>query len=321
MRKKIFYTLVGLLIFTTSCKDDSLDRFDLKKITKAAILRTVSKDIKKIDVNDLANSNTSITVEFDDFNKFDSMKSVDFFAEYKDTKPGEDGKLLKKPEVKMGTLNADSFKKENGGKPRAKITYNANNVLTSLGLTSQDMDHSNIIIFRLSLNMKDGRVFSSNNVRNSVAGSSAFRTPFRYSAKVKIVRNVTLNNSAKLYNFRDNKVVSNMAKADVEYSKSVIKKNSNSDIQFLEMKFENVKEKKDREKEKTSLFNKSSFTLKLKFAFQKGNPSNEIRNPKKGSLFAYKVTRDKKVFYGLFKVGEVKDDELNISSRREQKAE
>lgn len=184
MKRIFLFVFVIFLASTTSCKDEELDRLSVKNIKNGAILRTVSKDIKKIDLNNLSASNSSITVEFDDFKNHDSMKSVDYFVEYQDTKPDANGKLLKKPEVKLGTIEASTFKPTEG-KPRATINFNATEVLSTLGLTSDLLDDKNVFIFRLALNMNDGRVFSSNNVKNSVASSSAFKTPFRYSTKVK----------------------------------------------------------------------------------------------------------------------------------------
>lgn len=182
--KKIFLSVIALLLITTSCRDEELDRLQINKITKGAILRTLSKDIKPVDVNDLGKSNSTVTIEFDDFENQQTLKSVDYYVSYTDTKPDSDGKLLKKEEIKLGTVEAGSFNTSEG-KPQTTITFNAQEAFTKLGLTANDVDKGNVILYRLSLNTTDGRVFTSSNVRSSVANSSAFKTPFRYSTKIE----------------------------------------------------------------------------------------------------------------------------------------
>lgn len=356
MKKILIYVSIGLLVFTISCKNEDLDRLDLKKITEAAILRTISKDIKLIDVDNLDKSNSSIVVEFDDFKNYDSMKSVDLFVGYTDTKFGGEDKKLKIDEVKISTIGADVFQSKGSGKPRATISFNGKEVLEALNITANKIDHSNIIIFRLALNMKDGRVFTSTNVRNSVAGSSAFKTPFRYATKIKIIKEATLSETSKYYDFKTNQKVTGSTEADVEYLASSISAVSSSDIQFLEMnlaltsKEESEKQKltnnvtaastevekakatkalkafesrysKKNKGYKSELFNKSDFSLTLKFAFEKNTPTSQIEAPKKGNLYAYRVTRNEKVFYSLVEVKDVSNDKIDILHRREQKGQ
>ncbi|AIZ40289.1 hypothetical protein [Cellulophaga baltica] len=183
MKKIISSLIISTLIFTTiSCENEDLDRLDTAKITGAAILRTLESDTPPI--NSLSPSNNAITVkvEFDDFKLDDTMSSVDVYMEFIDTSP-IDNEILTFPEVQISTIDASEFTLENGSLVTT-ISVNIGDALNALNIEESVLYGGDIFLLRLALNTTNGEIFTSSNVGTKIQASSAFKSPFRYSAAV-----------------------------------------------------------------------------------------------------------------------------------------
>ena len=182
--KKLFSLLTAsVFIFTTiSCEDEDKDRLDSSLITGAAILRTLESNNPPINSAFPGNSNMSAKVEFDDFKNDDTLESVDVFIEFVDTTP-VDNELLDIPEAQITTIPASEFTEEDGSLV-STITINIGDALSTLNLDQSLLYGGDIFLLRLSLNTTDGQIFTSTNVGTKIQTSSAFKSPFRYSAAV-----------------------------------------------------------------------------------------------------------------------------------------
>lgn len=172
-----------MLLFTTSCKDDDLDRLDKSKITTGAILRTLSSDLPAVDRNNPSVTDLNVVVEFDDFLGQDTLESVDVFMSFVDTSP-VNNQTLSFDEALIGTVSGNEFTLGSNGKLNGTITANIGTAMSSIGVTQAEIYGGDVFLLRLSLNTTNGQVFSSNNVGTKIQGSSAFLSPFRYSTSV-----------------------------------------------------------------------------------------------------------------------------------------
>lgn len=182
--KKIFSLLTAsALLFTTlSCEDDEKDRLDQTLITGGAILRTLESSTPPVNSAFPNTSDMSVTVEFDDFQNDDTLESVDYFLEFIDTTP-VDNEVLSFPEVQVGTIPSSAFTTVDG-KLSTSLTVNIGEALGLLGVDQSVLYGGDVFLLRLSLNTTDGGVYTSTNVGTKIQTSSAFASPFRYSAAV-----------------------------------------------------------------------------------------------------------------------------------------
>ena len=168
----------------TSCEDEDKDRLDLNQIETGAILRTIENLSATVDRSNPGADIMGAIVEFDDFLNDDLLESVDVYIEFIDTTPDENFEVQTVPEVFITNIPAGAFDTAATGKPTANIQVNMGDALTALGITSDDLYGGDVFIIRFALNLTDGRVYSSDTVGSAIAGSSAFLSPFRYSAAV-----------------------------------------------------------------------------------------------------------------------------------------
>lgn len=172
----------ALVLSTFSCEDEDKDRLEGGLITSGAILRTLESDNPPINSAFPTSSNMSAKVEFDDFKDDDTMESVDVFLEFIDATP-VNNVVLSFPEVQIGTIAASEFTTEDGNLVTT-ITANIGDALGTLGVDQSVLYGGDIFLLRLALNTTEGQTFTSTNVGTKIQTSSAFRSPFRYSAAV-----------------------------------------------------------------------------------------------------------------------------------------
>lgn len=182
--KKISSILAAsaMILATFSCEDEDKDRLDQNQITGGAILRTLEQDTPPINSAFPTNSNMSVKVEFDDFKNDDTIESVDYFLEFIDATP-VNNEILTFPEVQLGNIPSASFTSEDGSLVTS-IEVNIGDALTTLGVDQSVLYGGDIFLLRLALKTVDGQTFTSTNVGTKIQTSSAFKSPFRYSAAV-----------------------------------------------------------------------------------------------------------------------------------------
>lgn len=182
--KNIFYlfTISALILINISCEDEDKDRLDAALITSGAILRTLESSNPPINSGSPNSSNISAKVQFDDFVNDDTLESVDYYLEFIDTTP-VDNVVLSFPEVLLGNIPASAFVEEDG-KFVTTINVNIGESLSQLGVDPEVLYGGDIFLLRLALNTTGGTIYTSSNVGTKIQTSSAFSSPFRYSAAV-----------------------------------------------------------------------------------------------------------------------------------------
>lgn len=182
--KKIFslLTTCALLFTIVSCEDEDKDRLEGALITGGAILRTLASDTPPINSAFPNTSNMSAKVEFDDFLDDDTLESVDVFLEFVDATP-VNNELLTFPEVQIGNIPASAFTTEDGSLVTT-VSTNIGEALATLGVDQSVLYGGDVFLLRLALKTTDGNTYTSTNVGTKIQTSSAFSSPFRYSATV-----------------------------------------------------------------------------------------------------------------------------------------
>ncbi|SNZ01576.1 hypothetical protein [Flagellimonas pacifica] len=182
--KKIFSLLAAsALIFTSfSCEDEDKDRLNISQVTGGAILRTLSSEAPPVNSGSPETVNMSAKVEFDDFVNDDTLESVDVFMDFVDATPVA-GVLLEFDEALITNIPASAFTTEDGNLVTT-VTVNIADAMSAIGVTQAQLYGGDVFLMRLALKTTDGQTFTSTNVGTKIQTSSAFRSPFRYSAAV-----------------------------------------------------------------------------------------------------------------------------------------
>jgi len=182
--KKIYSLLTICVILSTalSCEDEDKDRLEGGLITGGAVLRTLASSTPPINSGNPNDSNMSAKVEFDDFLDDDTLESVDVFLEFIDATP-VNNEVLTFAEVQLGNIPASEFTTEDGSLVTT-VSTNIGDALGILGVDQSVLYGGDVFLLRLSLNTTDGQIYTSTNVGTKIQTSSAFKSPFRYSATV-----------------------------------------------------------------------------------------------------------------------------------------
>jgi hypothetical protein len=180
--RKIFYSLLCLCAITSCKYDDSPLDEDTVASNEGAVLTTVSSVGGTINKLNPSESFLETTVLFNDFNNNDTMESVDLFILFADTTP-VDGTVLTIDEMFIENIPASAFTVGASGFPEHTYNIDADTMLSTLGLTADQIDGGDIFVLRYKLNLTDGRSFSAADTGTNVRTTS-HSAPFRYSALV-----------------------------------------------------------------------------------------------------------------------------------------
>lgn len=180
--RKIFYSFLCLCV-VASCKydDTPLDEETVAS-NEGAVLTTVSTVGGTINKLNPSESSLVNTVLFNDHNNNDTMESVDLYILFADTTP-INGQVLDIDEAFVETLSPDAFQIGDSGFPENTYTISAETMLSTLGLTADQIDGGDLFVLRYVLNLQDGRSFSAADTGVNVRTTS-HSAPFRYSSVV-----------------------------------------------------------------------------------------------------------------------------------------
>ena len=181
--KKPLYSFLLLLLFIACTYDDSPLDEDIVASNTGAVLTTVSKTGDTIDKSNLSDSSLQVRVLFNDFKNNDTMESVNLYLLFADTTP-VDNEILEIDEVLIETISPSAFTEGESGFPEHQYSISAESMLDKIGLEVNQIETGDLFILRYSLNLADGRVFSTSNTGNNVRTTS-HNTPFRYSLEVE----------------------------------------------------------------------------------------------------------------------------------------
>ncbi|MEA1785898.1 hypothetical protein U1E44_07330 [Arenibacter sp. GZD96] len=197
--KKIYnISLLALLsLIWVGCEnDDAAPNRALAETTNGAVLRTFEVESGVFNFFDTT-SEFSVTFGEQDAEDGDLMQSVDVFVTLQKRTPAGSFQDAGS-EVLLRTISASEFSIDEFGLPRTNLTASLDQVLATLGITTNDFVGGDRIQFRLLLNLTDGRTFTVGDAAGNVESSSFFRSPYRYFATVACI---PLNPVAGEYTF------------------------------------------------------------------------------------------------------------------------
>ncbi|HFA48680.1 MAG TPA: hypothetical protein ENJ95_06665 [Bacteroidetes bacterium] len=173
--KQLFFLgLVG--IFVASCADEPLPFETFDQSQKGAFARKLEDDKGTFFFTDPDNSSFSFTVEFYDDNDGKNVASHDWYVWHRNNITGDvtdKALMVSMPASSFGT-NAKS------GLPTASYTFTMNDALAALGLTIDDVNGGDDLIFDGFVVKTDGSSFGPDNTGSSLQGNNGFDGIFRF---------------------------------------------------------------------------------------------------------------------------------------------
>lgn len=171
---------VGLL---QSCEEsDKTVDYIFDNITRGATLRTMNVINGTVNIFDIDNSVFEVELEYRDHEEGALLDSYDVYTSFRDNT--DDGVDNSKPEVFLKTITRDQMPiNPEYGFPRGVLSITANESLAALGLSPDQLNGGDQVVYRLVLKLTDGREFT-NDASGQVTGGSFYSSPFGYSASV-----------------------------------------------------------------------------------------------------------------------------------------
>ena len=185
MLKYSFGLLATALIFLSSCRDFVEPNVPYKDFDTGAYLRTIARTSTSFNFFNLANSKFALTLEAVDIEDGKTVQTVEIRVRHRRLIPGVGLRYTPQNDVLIKTLQASDFTTNTSSRfLRASFEITAAEAIAAVGLTPAGIAGGDVFEFRLVLNDKFGRVFSSNNVTTNVAGAPFYDSPFQYPVSV-----------------------------------------------------------------------------------------------------------------------------------------
>ena len=183
--KYSFGLLAMAVIFLSSCRDFVEPNVPYKDFDTGAYLRTIARTSTTLNFFDLANSKFALTIEAVDVEDGKTVQTVEVRVRHRRLIPGVGLKYTPATDVLVKTLQSSDFKTNTTSRfLRADISVTAAEAIAAVGLTAAGIQGGDVFEFRLVLNDKFGRRFSSDNVTTNVAGAPFYDSPFQYAVSV-----------------------------------------------------------------------------------------------------------------------------------------
>lgn len=177
--------LASALIFLSSCRDFVEPRIPYATFDTGAYLRTIARTSTTFNFFDLANSKFALTLEAVDIEDGKTVQTVEIRVRHRRLIPGVGLKYTPTNDVLVKTLQASDFASNADSRfLRSSFQVTATEALAAVGLTAAEISGGDVFEFRLVLNDKFGRSFSTNNVTSNVAGAPFYASPFQYPVSV-----------------------------------------------------------------------------------------------------------------------------------------
>ena len=182
---KKFYVLICTVALTfafTSCEQDSNNTIDqvLDGVDSGAVLRTINVISGELPIG-VEGAGFAVEVEAQDNTGGTLLESVDVFVGLTDNSP--DNGDSSAAEVQIGTVDKSEFSPGPFGLPRGTISVTLAEMLSALSVDEADLFGGDVFNVRLSMNLSDGRVFSTDNAGGIITGGF-FNSPFQYAPTV-----------------------------------------------------------------------------------------------------------------------------------------
>ncbi len=192
IKNNILYAALGLLFLMVSCEetDKNPPPYDvgLANVPAGAYLKTLSLDAP-IDLFDIANATFDVNLEANDGNNGELLQNVEVYLSFIDNTT-EGGNDISVAEALYETIPASEFSSAN--KPVLMYSDPANDALSFLNLTANDLDGTDVIQYRFKVNLTNGQSFSNNNTNPNIISEAEYNSPFVYSATIVCLLDETL---------------------------------------------------------------------------------------------------------------------------------
>ena len=185
MLRYSFGLMATALIFLSSCRDFVEPRIPYATFDTGAYLRTIARTSTTFNFFDLANSKFALTLEAVDIEDGKTVQTVEIRVRHRRLIPGVGLKYTPTSDALVKTLQASDFGPNADSRfLRASFQITATEAIAAVGLTAADIQGGDVFEFRLVLNDKFGRRFSSDNVTTNVGGAPFYASPFQYPVSV-----------------------------------------------------------------------------------------------------------------------------------------
>ena len=185
MLKYSFGLLAGALVFLSSCRDFVEPNIPYSSFDTGAYLRTIARTSTTFNFFDLANSKFALTLEAVDIEDGGTVETVEIRVRHRRLIPGVGLRYTPVADALVKTLQKTDFAPNADSRfLRTSFVVTSAEALAAVGLKLGDINGGDVFEFRLVLNDKFGRKFSSDNVTTNVAGAPFYASPFQYPVSV-----------------------------------------------------------------------------------------------------------------------------------------
>lgn len=180
--KHILFLLISVGLFQSCDDGDKTVDYVFDNITRGATLRTMNIINGTVNIFDVDNSVFEVELEYRDHEEGALLDSYDVYTSFRDNT--DDGVDNSKPEVFLKTVTRDQMPvNPEFGFPRGVLQITATESLAALGLSPDQLNGGDQVVYRLVLKLTDGREFT-NDASGQVTGGSFYSSPFAYNASV-----------------------------------------------------------------------------------------------------------------------------------------
>jgi hypothetical protein len=185
MLKYSFGLLATALVFLSSCRDFVEPNVPYKTFDNGAYLRTIARTSTTFNFFSLGTSNFALTLEAVDAEDGATVDNVEIRVRHRRLLPGVGLRFTPATDVLIKTLKSSDFQPNSESRfLRTSFVITAAETFAAVGLTAAQIEGGDVFEFRLVLNDKKGRSFSTNNVTTNVAGAPFYNSPFQYNVSV-----------------------------------------------------------------------------------------------------------------------------------------
>ena len=185
MLRYSFGLLASALIFLSSCRDFVEPNVPYKDFDTGAYLRTIARTSTTFNFFNLGASKFALTLEAVDIEDGKTVETVEIRVRHRRLIPGVGLNYTPQSDVVVKTLQASDFQPNAESRfLRASFEVTAAQAIAAVGLTAAQIEGGDVFEFRLVLNDKFGRRFSSDNVTTNIAGAPFYASPFQYPVSV-----------------------------------------------------------------------------------------------------------------------------------------
>ena len=183
--KYSFGLLAMALVFLSSCRDFVEPNIPYSEFDTGAYLRTIERTSTTFNLFNLANSNFALTLEAVDIEDGGTVETVEIRVRHRRLIPGVGLEFTPQNDALVATLQKSDFAPNSESRfLRTSFQISAADAIAAVGLSFEDIEGGDVFEFRLVLNDRFGRSFSSDNVTNNVAGAPFYASPFQYNVSV-----------------------------------------------------------------------------------------------------------------------------------------